>query len=266
MSQQRHTSDPRILDARTVEDDFSALAPLLEPGMRVLDVGCGGGAITEGIAVHVGPAGRVVGVDRDDAHIARAAERSSGRPWLSFEHGDVLSLDYVTQFDLVCVARTLQWIARDDLGAAIGRLSRALVPGGRLVALDYNHAGHDWQPAPPAAMVSFVAAFRAWRQSHGWDDDVLALAVAHYGDAGLKDVQTRDASELVSRGGPRFEQASRIWFMIAETIGPRMVADGFLDEMAHERARIQMMAWLADELVTQMMAARVVIATRRVEE
>lgn len=34
------------------------------PGMRVLDVGCGPGAVTALLLERVGPGGRVVGIDR----------------------------------------------------------------------------------------------------------------------------------------------------------------------------------------------------------
>ena len=49
MSLQPHTSDARILDRRTLERDHRRLAELLKPGMAVLDVGCGTGAITAGL-------------------------------------------------------------------------------------------------------------------------------------------------------------------------------------------------------------------------
>ena len=47
-----------ILDARSLGEDHAVLAALLRPGMTVLDVGCGTGAITRGIARAVSPAER----------------------------------------------------------------------------------------------------------------------------------------------------------------------------------------------------------------
>ena len=46
MSQQHHQSDPRVLSRRSLEQDHRVLAKLLQPGLAVLDVGCGTGAIT----------------------------------------------------------------------------------------------------------------------------------------------------------------------------------------------------------------------------
>ena len=50
MSIQTHRSDPQVLNRRTLEIDHRVLAGVLRPGMSVLDVGCGTGAITAGIA------------------------------------------------------------------------------------------------------------------------------------------------------------------------------------------------------------------------
>ena len=50
--------------ARTVANSAAYLSPLLEAGMRVLDVGCGPGSITIDLARRVGSTGRVVGIDQ----------------------------------------------------------------------------------------------------------------------------------------------------------------------------------------------------------
>src|SRR4029450_14015501 len=63
-----------ILDSPSRGADQRRLAALLRPGLAVLDVGCGTGAITRGIAEAVGPDGRAVGVDVNTATI------EGGRP------------------------------------------------------------------------------------------------------------------------------------------------------------------------------------------
>lgn len=230
--------------------------------MRVLDVGCGTGAITAGIAERVGPGGLVVGLDRDAEHIARASGRWPAMPWLRFEVGDVLTLERVAQFDVVAVARTLQWVESDQLGAALSSLSRALAPGGHLAALDYNHEGHAWAPDPPPELRAFVERFRAWREAHGWHSDVLTVVPALCPQAGLEVVAFWRADEVVVRGSDRFEPASRIWPHVTEAIGPTLAGEGFLGAAELARAVAVIGTWCADRLAEQRMAARVLIAVR----
>jgi ubiquinone/menaquinone biosynthesis C-methylase UbiE len=44
----------------------------IQPGMRCLDVGCGGGEVTFEIARMIGPEGSVVGIDIDEGRARRA--------------------------------------------------------------------------------------------------------------------------------------------------------------------------------------------------
>ena len=99
MAAQKHTSDRQILDRRTLARDHRRLAALVRPGMRVLDVGCGTGAITSGIARVVGPAGLALGIDRDPILLRMALEQHADVAGLRFEERDVFELDADPAFD-----------------------------------------------------------------------------------------------------------------------------------------------------------------------
>ena len=168
MPAQSHRSDPRILGRRTLQRDHRCLAAVLRPGLRVLDIGCGTGAITAGIAKAVGPHGCVIGIDRDQLLLELARTEHASIPNLQFEYGDVTTLTSCAQFDIVNAARTLQWIAEPAL--AISKMKQAANPSGVLVVLDYNHASNKWAPDPPGEFKLFYNAFLAWRNTNRWDN------------------------------------------------------------------------------------------------
>lgn len=97
---------------------------VLTGASSVLDVGCGDGRITAEIAVRL-PGASVVGIDPSPRMISIAP--SGGR--LSFELGDVSSMTYQQQFDLVVSFNALHWVL--DEGNALDRIAAALRPGGR---------------------------------------------------------------------------------------------------------------------------------------
>src|SRR5687767_13562851 len=79
----------QVLDRRSLENDYKSLFSILKEGMRVLDVGCGSGAITKGIAKHVGSIGRVIGVDSSKDLIEQARVSHKHLTNLSFEHQNI---------------------------------------------------------------------------------------------------------------------------------------------------------------------------------
>ena len=70
---QRHRPAHARRTARSVAAFF---LPLLRPGDRVVDLGCGPGSVTAGFAEAVGPTGCAVGVDVDPGPRAGAARRA----------------------------------------------------------------------------------------------------------------------------------------------------------------------------------------------
>jgi ubiquinone/menaquinone biosynthesis C-methylase UbiE len=196
--------------------------------MSVLDVGCGTGAITVGIARITGPRGEVLGVDRDDSLLAIARRDHQDVRNLSFQNADALSLPFRNRFDIVTAARTLQWVSHP--GEAVVRMKNATKSGGRIVALDYNHENNSWTPDAPAEFSRFYRAFLDWRQANGWDNRIADHLPVLFRSAGMVEIQTHIEDETVERGDGDFSPAAAIWTHVIETLGPRIVAAGFLDE------------------------------------
>jgi trans-aconitate methyltransferase len=113
-------------DARFVSDLGAPLVDLLlpQPGERILDVGCGDGALTARI---VAAGARVVGIDGSPAFVEAARARG-----IDAHVGDAQRLTFEAQFDAVFSNAALHWML--DATGVIAGVHRALCPGGRFVA------------------------------------------------------------------------------------------------------------------------------------
>ena len=118
-------------DARAAELAERVQAFVLPDGSeRVIDVGCGAGALALALAPLVR---EVVGVDRVPELIELARERAPGN--VQFVEGDATSLPFDSaSFDLAGTLRTLHHVRRPEL--VIAELARVARPGGRVLVID----------------------------------------------------------------------------------------------------------------------------------
>ena len=103
-------------------------APLVEllkpqPGERLLDIGCGNGALTEALAAS---GAMVVGVDASPDMVAAAQARG-----LDARVADAAALPFQAEFDAIFTNAALHWVP--DHEAVVAGIRRALKPGGRVV-------------------------------------------------------------------------------------------------------------------------------------
>jgi ubiquinone/menaquinone biosynthesis C-methylase UbiE len=106
----------------------------LEPGMRVLDLGCGMGDVSMFATRLVGPSGHVTGIDRDLVVIEKARERcrdESRGADLEFIHMELLKFHSERSFDAV-VGRYVLFFQPDPV-AAIAHAAKQVLPQGIVV-------------------------------------------------------------------------------------------------------------------------------------
>ena len=99
-------------------------------GDRVLDVACGTGIVARTAADRTGPAGRVVGLDLNEAMLTVARRV---RPDLDWRQGNAASMPFADEsFDVALCQSGLMFVP--DPAAAVGEMSRVVRPGGRVAA------------------------------------------------------------------------------------------------------------------------------------
>jgi 2-polyprenyl-3-methyl-5-hydroxy-6-metoxy-1,4-benzoquinol methylase len=217
----------------------------------VLDVGCGTGAITRGIAEAVAPDGLAVGLDVHAGLLAQACRAHRQVTGLAFVAGDVYRLPCCARFDVVTAARVLQWLAHP--AAALRTLVAATRPGGRVIVLDYNHEKIVWQPAPPPSMQTFYAAFLRWRADAGMDNALADRLAALCAAAGLVDIVQTSQHEVTHRADADFATRLGIWAEVAASRGHQMVTDGVLTETQRAAAEVDYRAWMRHGAISQTM-------------
>jgi ubiquinone/menaquinone biosynthesis C-methylase UbiE len=136
-------------------------------GEKILDVGCGLGQFTRAMARVVGPSGRVVGVEKDEAQLAEAQRQAivDGEEGLiDLRAGDAselpLSASGWGSFDVAHARFVLEHV-NDPLGV-VKQMVRAVRPGGRVVLADDDHDVLRLCPEPPGFRQLWEAYMRTY--------------------------------------------------------------------------------------------------------
>ena len=131
----RQVPDEVVVSFAGVANPFSL--GRLEPGERVLDLGCGAGTDSLVASLMVGPEGSVTGIDMTPEMLARAragAEQLAAGN-LTFVEGEAERLPFPdTSFEVVISNGVIDLIPDKD--AVFDQIYRVLVPGGRIQIAD----------------------------------------------------------------------------------------------------------------------------------
>jgi len=136
-------------NARFVSDLGQPLLALLnpQPGERILDLGCGDGALTEKIK---GGGAEVVGVDASAEMVSAARLRG-----LDARVVDAYHLAFDQEFDAVFSNAALHWMSRDPDSVITG-VHRSLKPHGRFCG---EMGGHSNVAAITVALLATLESF-----------------------------------------------------------------------------------------------------------
>ncbi len=125
-----------LLRRRSAASNAAHLLPRLSSGMRLLDVGCGPGTISMGLADVVAP-GEFIGIDIEESQIemAKAAASAGGHGNAMFQVADALNLPFESDsLDVVHAHAAVMHVP--DASAAVAEMLRVLKPGGIISSRD----------------------------------------------------------------------------------------------------------------------------------
>ena len=140
----------------------------LEPGTRLLEVGCGVGAVLAVLGQEF-PGLELHGVDIEEkqlafarGHLQRAGVEATLR------QADALALPFADgSFDHVWMMWFLEHVA--DPAAALQEARRVLVPGGRITAIEVDYSTCRAEPSTPA-LEALLRTMVQGMASSGWSD------------------------------------------------------------------------------------------------
>ncbi|MEJ7314566.1 class I SAM-dependent methyltransferase, partial [Staphylococcus epidermidis] len=82
----------------------------IKPGMRILDIGCATGEVTQLVAERVGSQGEVIGIDMNQTLLEKAVENNQ-YDHVSYQQHDIYQLpETLGQFDVIIGRRVLMYL------------------------------------------------------------------------------------------------------------------------------------------------------------
>lgn len=143
------------LRRHTADTHAAHLLPYLTPGLRVLDLGCGPGTLSIGLAEAIAP-GELYGVDMEPSQVdlATSIAEAGGHDNATFQVGDVTALSYDDDwFDVIHGHSILAHVP--DTQAVLAEAKRALKPGGLIAFREWIFDGSFLAP-------DFEVIYDAW--------------------------------------------------------------------------------------------------------
>ncbi|MCI4364544.1 MAG: methyltransferase domain-containing protein [Thermoplasmata archaeon] len=160
----------------------------LRPGMRCLDVGCGGGEVSLEMARLVSPGGSVTGLDMDEVKLGLARQAAVERKLSNVEFRTVNANEWnePNGYDAVYARFLLHHLRKPvDL---LRRMWAGVRPGGVLVVEDADFDGWCWDP-PNDGFEFFLRTYRQVLLRSGGDHALGRKLFRYALEAGIPDPQ-----------------------------------------------------------------------------
>jgi ubiquinone/menaquinone biosynthesis C-methylase UbiE len=229
--------------SRTAASHAAFFLPYLQPGMSLLDCGCGSGSITVGLAKIVAP-GQVTGVDISEVEVARARDRATadGIANVHFEVGNVYKLAFPAEsFDAVFSHNVLEHVAQPL--KALDEMHRVLKPGGIIGIRDVDGSGLLFCAAADVLHEYWSLHEAVWKMAGG-DPRMGRRLLGLLREAGFVDV-VASASYDVYGDSAKLKFASEIMTNRCEEpdFVSQVVEHGLADQERIEEIKAALQVW-----------------------
>jgi len=229
------------LALRTPAKEGAFFLRFLRPGMRVLDLGCGPGSITLGLAETVAP-GEVVGIDSQPSQVAQAQALSAARGVVNarFEVADVYQLPFPDGSFDAAFANTVLMHLREPVRALV-EIRRVLHASGIAGVRDCDWGGRIHVPATPLLEQWYELMVRV-RRRNGGDPFMGRHHRRLLLEAGF--ARTQASVSVWSAGTPE-ETRHHTNFLKAQLQGlaPTALTEGWMDQTTVEAIGAEIDVW-----------------------
>jgi SAM-dependent methyltransferase len=228
---------------RSARQQAAFILPFLTTGLELLDVGCGPGSITLGLARSVAP-GRVVGIDHDGEHVsqARALAAETGVDNAGFEVGDALALPIEDdRFDVAFENDLFVHLASRAPDAAL-EIRRVLKPGGLFAARDAVADAALWGNGS-AGIGEFDRLFFRWQAARGSDISLGRQLPGILEGAGFETIAISVSADTRATRAEVDEHAGTMLSLLGGPVGRDARSRGDLDENGFERMAAAIRTW-----------------------
>jgi len=228
---------------RLLEKEFEIVG--LKPGMKVLDAGCGTGAVARRMAAKVSP-GEVYGIDIDSLFISEAKKLATneGIKNIGFELGNVDDLKhYDGTFD-VSYCRLVLMHVKNPI-KTVTELKRVTKKGGIVAVSDNDDGGVITYPEMPK-MMDMWAKYGRSAKTRGEDRYIGRQLFSIFSQAGLSPITIYPLPIHATQQTPEIlKMLVSVPVQIMELCKETMVKEGLVTAEYYEEAMKEVQAFLS---------------------
>lgn len=232
--------------AHDSDAQFGAIG--IEPGERIVDLGCGPGGVLHLLAKRVGPSGSVLGIDRSPqfVELARRFAAAHGLSQVEIREGDVYDTKLPrAAFDGAHMRLVL--VNVPELERIVQEMVSLVRPGGWVASFEADYLPHTCDPPLPA-WDRLLDAYKAHASMQGIDLFVGRRTHRLFRDAGVVDIRVDPVIHVYPPGHNR----RPILRDFIGNVGDRLVDGGFITrgQLESDMAALEAHLQRPDVLVT----------------